>query len=139
MTHRRRQTAQALEQRRQDHRLGEVGHADAVGLVRLRRVEDTAFLHRHSQQRQRVAHRADDVLRHRRGRHALSGAHEQRVVEGLAQARQGVGHRRLGDADDLPGAGQVGFGVDRVEDDEKVEVDLAQIHYAALLLLGGWP
>lgn len=51
------------------------------------------------------------------------------------QARQGVGHCRLGDADDLPGAGQVGFGVDRIEDDEKVEVDLAQIHCAALLFL----
>ncbi|MDP1465708.1 hypothetical protein, partial [Klebsiella pneumoniae] len=37
----------------------------------------------------------------------------------------------------LPGAGQVGFGVDRVEDDKEVEVDLDQIHFVALLLLGG--
>ncbi|MCY1416692.1 hypothetical protein D9M71_322080 [compost metagenome] len=46
--HRRRQAAQALEQRRQDHRFGEVGHADAIGLDRLLRVENAAFLHRHA-------------------------------------------------------------------------------------------
>ncbi|MNF92489.1 hypothetical protein D3C84_751350 [compost metagenome] len=134
--HRRRQAAQALEQWRQDHRFGEVGHADAIGLDRLLRVENAAFLHRHAQQRERVAHRADDVLRHGRGHHALGGAYEQRVVEGLAQPGQSVRHRWLGNAHNLPGAGQVGFGVDRVEDDEKVEIDLAQIHYAALLLCG---
>ncbi|MNN46104.1 hypothetical protein D3C81_1604700 [compost metagenome] len=44
-----RQAAQALEQRRQNHRLGEVGHADAKGLVRLQGIEDAAFLHRHTQ------------------------------------------------------------------------------------------
>ncbi len=132
--HGRRQAAQALEQQRQNHCLGEVGHADAIGLGRLLRVENPAFLHRHPQQRQRVAHRADDVLRHRRGHHALGGAYEQRVVERLTQARQGIGHRRLGDADNLPGASQVGFGVDRVEDDKEVEIDLAQIHVVALIV-----
>ena len=112
------QAAQALEQRRQHHRLGEVGHADAERLVRLRRAEGPAFLHRHPQQLQRIAHRADDVLRHWRRHHALRGAHEQRIVEGFAQAGKGVGNRGLGDADDLPGACQVRFGVDGVEDDE---------------------
>ncbi|MCY1177661.1 hypothetical protein D9M73_179770 [compost metagenome] len=58
----------------------------------------------------------------------MGGAHEQRVVEGFAQSGQGVGHRGLSDADDLPGSGQVGFGVDGIEDDEEVQVDLAQIH-----------
>ncbi|MCY1359365.1 hypothetical protein D9M69_459330 [compost metagenome] len=123
-----RQAPQALEQRRQDHRLGEVGHADAIGLVRLGRVEGAAFLHRYPQQLQGIAHRADDVLRHGRGHHALGGAHEQRVVEGLAQAGEGVGNGGLGDADDLAGAGQVGLGVDGVEDDEEIEVYLVQIH-----------
>lgn len=132
--YRRCQAAQALEQRRQDDRLGQVGHADAESLVGLLRVEDAAFLHRSAQQRQGVAHRADDVLRHGRGHHALRGAHEQRVVEGFAQPRKGVGHRRLGDADNLPGAGQVGFGVDRIEHDEQVEVDLAEVHGRRSLL-----
>ncbi|MNH00354.1 hypothetical protein D3C79_595440 [compost metagenome] len=130
----RRQAAQALEQRRQDDRLGQVGHADAEGLVGLLRVERAAFLHRSPQQRQRVAHRADDVLRHGCGHHALRGTHEQRVIEGFAQARQGIGHCRLGNADDLPGAGQVGFGVDRIEHDEQVEVDLAEVHGRRSLL-----
>ena len=128
--HRRRQAAQALEQWRQDHRFGEVGHADAVGLDRLQRVEDAAFLHRHPQQGEGVTHGADDVLRHRRRHHALGGAHEKRVVEGFAQAGQSVRHRRLSNADDLPGAGQVGFGVDRVEDDEKVEVSQIDVSLA---------
>ncbi|MNT06082.1 hypothetical protein D3C72_1407340 [compost metagenome] len=133
--HRRGQAAQALEQRWQDHRLGEVCHADAKRLVRLQWVEDSAFLHRHPQQRQGIAHRADDVLCHGRGHHALSGAHEQRVVEGLAQPRQGVGNRRLGNADNLPGTGQVGFGVDGIEDDEQIQVDLAQVHGRCSLLV----
>ncbi|GLK90839.1 hypothetical protein GCM10017655_39030 [Pseudomonas turukhanskensis] len=34
----------------------------------------------------------------------------------------------MGDTDNLPGAGQVGFGIDGVEDDKEVEIDLAQIH-----------
>ena len=127
--HVRRLAAQALEQRRQDDGLGEVGHADAVGLVRLGRGEGAAFLYRYAQQLQRIAHRSDDVLCHRRRHHALGGAHEQRVVEGFAQAGEGVGDGGLGNADDLSGAGQVGFGVDRVEDDEQVQIDLAEVHY----------
>ena len=122
------QPAQALEQRRQKNLLGKVGHADAVGLVGLLRIEAAAFLYRYAQQLQRAAHRSDDVLCHGRGHHALSGTHEQRIIEGFAQASQGVGYRRLGDADNLPGAGQVGFGIDGVEDDEQVEVDLGEIH-----------
>jgi len=124
-----------LEQGREDHRLGEVGHADAEGLVRLQRVEGAAFLYRHAQQLQCIAHRADDVLRHRGRHHALCGAHEQRVVEGLAQARQGIGNSGLGDADNLSGAGQVGFGVDGIEDDKQVEIDLVQVHVRTL---SGW-
>ncbi len=126
--HRRRQASQSLEQRWQDHCLGQVGHADAVILVGLQRVEDATFLHRYPEQRKGVAHRADDVLRHRCRHHALCRAHEQRVVEGLTQPCQCVGDRRLGNADNLSGAGQVGFGVDGVEDNEKVEIDLVQVH-----------
>ena len=126
--HLRRQAAETLEQRRQQQRLAEVGHADAEGLGGLGGDEGAAFLHRHPQQLERLTHRPDDVLRHGGGHHALGGAHEQRVVEGLAQARQGIGHRRLGDADDLPGAGQVGFAVDGIENDEQVEIDLARCH-----------
>lgn len=84
------------------------------------------------QQLQRIAHRADDVLRHRRRHHALGGAHEQRIVERLAQAGKGVGNSGLGDADDLPGTGQVGLGVDGIEDDEKIQIDLVQVHCCAL-------
>ncbi|MCY1413867.1 hypothetical protein D9M71_293040 [compost metagenome] len=133
--HVRRLPAQALEQQRQDDGLGEVGHADAVGLVRLGGGEGAAFLHRHAQQLQGVAHRADDVLRHRRRHHALRRTHEQRIVEGFAQAGEGVGDGGLGDADDLPGTGQVGFGIDRVEHDEQVEVDFTEVHAAAPLVL----
>ncbi len=130
--------SQTLEQRWQDHRLGEVGHADAVSLARLQRVEDPALLHRHPQQRQRITHRTDDVLGHGRGHHALRGAHEQRVVEGLAQAGQSVGNSGLGDADNLSGASQVGFGVDGIKDNKEVEVDLAQIHSIALSCCFYW-
>ena len=68
-------------------------------------------------------------------------AHEQRVVEGLAQAGKGVGYGWLGDADDLPGAGQVGFGIDRIEHDEQVQVDFVQVHgtgSATFLVIGAW-
>jgi len=102
----------------------------------LQGVEGAAFLHRNTQQRQGTAHRADDVLCHGGGHHALGGAHEQRVIEALAQSRQGIGHGWLGDADNLPGAGQVGFGVDGVEDDKQIEIDLVQVHDALALVIG---
>ena len=35
---------------------------------------------------------------------------------------EGVGNCWLGDVDDLSGTGQIGFGVDGVEDDEEVEI-----------------
>jgi hypothetical protein len=78
---------------------------------------------------QGISHRADDVLSHRRRHHALCGAHKQRVIEGFTQARQRIGNCWLSDADNLPGARQVGLGVDGIEDDKQVEVDLVQIHF----------
>jgi hypothetical protein len=36
-----------------------------------------------------------------------------------------------GDADDLAGAGQIGFSVDGVKHNKKIEIDLAQVHCCA--------
>ena len=100
-------------------------------------LKDAAFLHGDAQLLQGIAYRADDVLRHWRGHHALGGAHKQRVIKGFAQARQGVGYGGLSNADDLPGAGQVGLGVDGIEDDKEVEIDLVEIHYTLALQVVG--
>ena len=55
--------------------------------------------------------------------HALRAAHEQLVLQALAQPREGIAERRLGEADAARRARHVALGHQRVEDDEQVEVD----------------
>ena len=69
-----------------------------------------------------------DLARPRGRLHAGRGAHEQIVGEQAAQARQGVAHRRLRQADAAGGAGHGALADQRVEGFQQVEVDGAYIH-----------
>jgi len=70
--------------------------------------------------------RVDTAARARRA-HAVAYADEQRVVEGLAQARERVAHRRLAHAQGLPGLGDAAGLQQVVEHHQQVEVDSRQI------------
>ena len=69
------------------------------------------------------AHGQRKRLRPGRRLHAPAGAHEQLVVEQRAQTRQRVRHRRLRQADPARRARDISFAEQRVEGDEKIEVD----------------
>ncbi len=58
---------------------------------------------------------------------ALGGAHEQLLAELLAQARQGVAHRRLAAVQAQGGARQVLFLHQGVEHQQQVQIELLQI------------
>ena len=62
-----------------------------------------------------------------RGAHALRGAGQELVAEQRAQAGEVVAHRRLAEPDAGRGAGDAALGQQRVEGDEQVEVEAAQI------------
>ena len=50
------------------------------------------------------------------------------VVQAVAQAPQGVAHRRLGQVEHLGGAGQRALGVDGIEDHEQIEIEARHMH-----------
>jgi hypothetical protein len=58
---------------------------------------------------------------------AVGRADEELVLEEPAQPAERVAHRRLADADALRGASDAALGQERVEGDQQVEVEPAQI------------
>jgi hypothetical protein len=59
--------------------------------------------------------------------HGSAHANEQRVIEKLTQPTQGGTDRRLAEKQFLTGAGKISFVHQRFENDQKTEVDFAQI------------
>ncbi len=126
--HLRRDVRQVRLQRRQQRRLGVVVERQIEDMWRiggegLRRTE--AGL----QQVQRLADRRVERQGARCRRHATGGALEQLLAQLLAQAGEGIAHGRLAQVQTQGGTGQVAFLHQRVEDQQQVEVELAQIRY----------
>ena len=61
--------------------------------------------------------------------HAAADLDQQRIIELLAQARQRVTDSRLGAADPLRRSRHAALRHQRLENDEQVEIDLAQIDF----------
>ena len=55
-------------------------------------------------------------------------AHQQRISQLFAQARQGIAHGRLGQGQTLGGAGYVLFTQQHIEDAQQVQVEVRNIH-----------
>ncbi|MOA26569.1 hypothetical protein D3C78_1473720 [compost metagenome] len=91
-----------------------------------------------AQAAQRLLDARRQLLGQRRRRHAAAVADEQRVVELLAQALQGMADRRLAEVQQRRRAGQVAFVVDHLEDAEQVQVEAAQ-YRPFMLLIHGYP
>ncbi|MND98634.1 hypothetical protein D3C80_909950 [compost metagenome] len=100
----RRAVLQAAQQAWHAQLLDEVGHGDAKGLPAQARVEAFADVEGLLDLLQRRADRAFQGQGLGRRLHAPADAHQQRVVEQFAQARQGVAHRRLAEGQALGGA-----------------------------------
>ncbi|MNV86243.1 hypothetical protein D3C71_1802580 [compost metagenome] len=62
-----------------------------------------------------------------RGLHAAAGAHEQRVVEQVAQARQGRADGGLAEEQFFRGTGHAALVHQRFEHDQQVEVYTTQV------------
>ena len=106
---------------------GEIGQADrqrALGRCRIERQRvgksGRDFLHR-------TLDRTGELAGARRRLHAAGGANEEIILEEVAQAVEGVAHRRLGDADARRGKLHPPLGKQRVERLEQVEVDRSNI------------
>jgi len=77
---------------------------------------------------QRIAHRLGQLFGKRRGLHAAGGAQEQGVVELPAQARQGIAHGGLAQAQVLGHLGDLALGQQLVEDHQQIEIDVLELH-----------
>ena len=117
-------------ERRQQTALQPVAQSDHEGALRVRHVEAALVAETTLQSAQRVAHRGDHGACPAGGHHACPLAHEQRVLETVAQPPQGVTHRRLGQVEHARRAGQGAFGIDSVEDHEQVQIEAGDMHGA---------
>jgi hypothetical protein len=86
-------------------------------------------LRRDVQRLQRVADAVRDALGEGGRLHAGARAHEERIVEVPPQPRERIAHRGLGDRQPVGRPGQVPLGVDGIEHDEQVQVDLREFHW----------
>ncbi len=108
--------------------LDEIGHGNTKGLAAVARVEAFVDVEGLFDLLQGRANRA--LQRQGLGRrlHASADAHQQWVIEQLAQARQGVTHGRLAEGQALGGTGDVLFTQQHIEDAQQVEVEIGCIH-----------
>jgi hypothetical protein len=70
------------------------------------------------------------LLRERRRRHAPARHHHQRVTQLLAQSPQRVTDRGLSATHALGGAGHAALAHQHFEDDQKIQINAAQIDFA---------
>ena len=122
---------QDVHQPRDDHRGRRVGHGDDKGVARAGRLE-AAGRERFAQLSQRVAYRGPQGQGRRRGLHAVTGTAHQFVTQRLAQAPQGVAHRRLRHRQVVRGAREVAFGHHLVKDAQQVQVQGAEVPFIHL-------
>ncbi len=126
----RRALLQAAQQAGHAQLFDEVGHGNAQGLPAQVRVEAFTDIQRLLDLLQRRADRAFQGQGLGRRLHAPADAHQQRVVEQLTQARQGIAHRWLAEGQALGGARDVLLAQQHVEDAQQVEVEGSYIHIA---------
>jgi hypothetical protein len=122
MEQKRRPSEDGLLQRRQQHQLDRIGHADAKALPGLGRIEMPPALEHLAQLGQLGDERRRLAKAGRGGAHQLAVTHEQRIAQLLAQTTQRVAHRRRRQGQGLGRAGQVLLAVDHLEHPQQVEI-----------------
>ncbi|MNJ20982.1 hypothetical protein D3C77_153250 [compost metagenome] len=119
--------AHALEQLRQQGEFGVVRQADAKHRGAGGWIEVGSAADRGGDRIQRWREQGEDLHRPRRRFHAAPGTHEQRVVEQVAQARQGGADGRLAEEQFLCRTGHATLVHQGLEDDQQVQVDATQV------------
>ena len=125
----RRLAAQLGQHRRDAAGFADLGGAEAEHPLGLQRLELVAAVH---EAVGRVEQRLDlrrQRLGARGGHHARAAAHEQVILEQLAQPAQAHADRRCAEVQALRRARHAALLRDRMEDDQQVEVDLAEIDF----------
>lgn len=119
---------QASQQAGHAQLLDEIGHGDTKALAAVARVKAFVDVEGLFDLLQGRANRT--LQRQGLGRrlHAPADAHQQRVIEQLAQARQGVTHGWLAEGQALGGTGDVLFTQQHIEDAQQIEVEIDCIH-----------
>jgi hypothetical protein len=85
---------------------------------------------------QRIPHRSDQRLRRRCRRNTGANPHEQRVAQRLAQPRERVAHRRLGEMQLFGGARDAALRIDGLEHRQEIQVESTQVH--AITIVNDW-
>ncbi len=117
-----------FEQRRNEHRGGEVRQQQHKGARGLRGVEQRRRGDRAVDAHQHVAHRLDQPQRARREHHLPALRGQQLVAKEVAQARQRIAHRRLAQVQALTRAADVAFGQQRVQRHQQIQIEFIEAH-----------
>ncbi len=112
--------AEAGQQRRDHHQRAEIDAGDREGTAGRAGLEGLWLGEGAVDLAERAADGSDQLLGAGRREHASRRAHQQRVAEELAEAAQGMAHRRLGEADPRRGAGDAALDDERLEDDQRL-------------------
>ena len=122
----RRQALQAQQDPGQEHHFADLGEIKGECLARAGgRIEAGIDLQCRFQQFTSTRDRFRQLLRIRRWLHARYGAHEERVVKQLPQARQRIAHCGLAQANAVRRQRHIAFPYQRVEGHQQIDVDRA--------------
>ena len=124
----RRRRLEPVDELRQDRVLHVVGRRDGEGHLRSRRVERPRLLDQPVDVGDQLLHRRGELEPLGRGQHPAGGAQQQRIAEERAQPAERRAHRRLRKVQPARRARDVALAQQRVERDQEVEVDRADIH-----------
>ena len=105
----------------------EFGQPDSECAVGGSRIERLALEHRRLDLGECDAHRIGERKRARGWPHAVGAARQQLIAEQRPQPREIVAHRRLTKPNTGRGAGDAALGQQRVERNQEIEVEPAQI------------
>ncbi len=124
----RRRLLYALDQRRQELDLPEVGHVKAKSARRASRIEAWPVCKRRVDESERLPNRLGELARERRRVHPGRRAHEERIAEERAQPRERIRHRRLRQAEAGGRGRHAALAQHRIEHAQQVQIDVAHIH-----------
>lgn len=113
-----------------------VDHRDDEAPRRRHRIERGAIVHHRFELGDRRAEAPREPPYERRRLHPAARAHQERVVELRAQARERLTHRRLGDAHPARGPRDADLLQERVERHQEVRVDGSQLRGPAAIIRG---
>jgi hypothetical protein len=124
----RRPRLEEVHQPGQDRELDVVRCGDREGALGAGGIERARLLDEPDDLAEHLSHRRDQRLPLGGGQHPAGGAQEQRIAKERAQPAERRAHRRLREVQPARRARDVALAQERVQRDQQVEVDRADIH-----------